>query len=98
AADDHQAHDADESLRHAEGSACAFGNIHQNSAHPGRQHRRARETNDGEWHAPAIAVKPAAQCFRRADGSTTQSNSSCRWTANSVTCDFRVTPISRPDE
>ena len=57
-----------------------------------------RETNDGEWHAPAIAVKPAAQCFRRADRSTTQSNSSCRWTANSVTCDFRVTPISRLDE
>jgi hypothetical protein len=47
---------------------------------------------------PQLPSNRAAQCFRRADRSTTQSNSSCIRTANSVTCDFRVTPISRPDE
>jgi hypothetical protein len=34
----------------------------------------------------------------RADRSTTRSNSSFRWTANSFTCGFRVTPLPGPDE
>jgi hypothetical protein len=83
--------DADE-IATCEGSAYAFGNIHQNSAHPGRRHRAPASGMSRNCRQPGGTVLPPGGLL------DDRSNSSCIWTANRVTCDFWVTPISKLEE